>query len=217
MGEVRPRTRVYVDGLNFYYRAMRHGRFGAFRWLDVVRFCDALLRRNRVELVRYFTADIRSDLWNRGRYDRQQLYLRAIASDPRLVIHKGHFVHRTIVRPLAVHAPNPTDRPRFVRVWNDEEKGSDVNLASYLLRDGFMEEYEVAVVVSDDSDLVEPIRIVRRDLGLPVGVVQLRERSAFVSEGDFRIRPRRWHFERSHLPLEVECADGRVVSRPREW
>ena len=49
----------------------------------------------------------------------------------------------------------------MVRVWNLEEKGSDVNLPSYLLRDGFLGEYEAAVVISDDSDLVEPTQIGR--------------------------------------------------------
>ena len=105
----------------------------------------------------------------------------------------------------------------MVRVWNLEEKGSDVNLASYLLRDGFLGEYEAAVVISDDSDLVEPLRIVRRDIGKPVGIVQLRAKSAFAAEGDFRIHPRRWHFEHSQLPLELPLPNGRIVRRPPEW
>ncbi len=43
-----------------------------------------------------------------------------------------------------------------------EEKGSDVNIATYLLVDAFDDEYEAAVVVSNDSDLAEPIRIARQ-------------------------------------------------------
>ena len=31
----KPRTRVYVDGLNFYYAAFRRSRFERFKWLDV--------------------------------------------------------------------------------------------------------------------------------------------------------------------------------------
>ena len=50
-----------------------------------------------------------------------------------------------------------------------DEKGSDVNLASLLLADGFRRDYEVAVVISTDSDLALPMRIVRRQLQLPVG------------------------------------------------
>jgi hypothetical protein len=47
--------------------------------------------------------------------------------------------------------------PNVVYVWKTEEKGSDVNIATYLLLDGFQKSYEVAAVLSNDSDLVEPI------------------------------------------------------------
>jgi len=48
-----------------------------------------------------------------------------------------------------------------------EEKGSEVNLASHLLRDAFSKKFEVAVLITNDSDLAEPVRIVARELGLP--------------------------------------------------
>ena len=40
-----------------------------------------------------------------------------------------------------------------------EEKGSDVNLASHLLLDGFQQTRDTVVVFSNDSDLRVPIRI----------------------------------------------------------
>ena len=46
-------------------------------------------------------------------------------------------------------------------VWKTEEKGLDVNIASYLLVDGFKDDYEVAVVISGDSDLTTPIALAR--------------------------------------------------------
>ena len=52
-----------------------------------------------------------------------------------------------------------------------EEKGSDVNLATLLLTDGYEGDYEQALVISNDSDLAFPILIVREKLGKPVGVV----------------------------------------------
>jgi hypothetical protein len=58
-----------------------------------------------------------------------------------------------------------------VEVIKTEEKGSDVNLATYLLLDAFRQHCETAVVVSNDSDLKEPIALVQRELGIPVGVV----------------------------------------------
>ena len=56
-------------------------------------------------------------------------------------------------------AQQPAVGPRTVEILNAEEKGSDVNLASYLLLDGFEKDYEMAVVISNDSDLKLPIRM----------------------------------------------------------
>jgi len=48
-----------------------------------------------------------------------------------------------------------------VRILKTEEKGSDVNLAVHLLNDAWRDVYDCAVVVSNDSDLAESMRLVR--------------------------------------------------------
>ena len=73
--------------------------------------------------------------------------------------------------------------PTYVSVWDTEGKGSDVSLASFMLVDGFKSLYEVAVVVSDDSDLLDPVRLVRSELGLKVGVARVRVHRASVFRG----------------------------------
>ena len=77
---------------------------------------------------------------------------------------------------------------------NTEEKRTDVNLASYLLMDGYDGDYEQAVMVSNDSDLALPIEIVRDRLSRPVGAVnpntsrsgltpvELRETATFLRQ-----------------------------------
>jgi len=52
-----------------------------------------------------------------------------------------------------------------------EEKGSDVNLAAHLLNDAWKGLFETAVVFSNDTDLIEPIRMVTVERKLPVFVV----------------------------------------------
>jgi hypothetical protein len=70
--------------------------------------------------------------------------------------------------PLAYPQQNCPDPVYVVKTG---EKGSDVNLATYLLADAFQQDCEVAIVVSNDSDLVEPIKIARRKTGIDVGVL----------------------------------------------
>jgi hypothetical protein len=58
-----------------------------------------------------------------------------------------------------------------LKIHKTEEKGSDVNLAAYLLLDGFKNDYEAAAVITNDSDLVTPIKMVRDDLGKDIEVL----------------------------------------------
>jgi uncharacterized LabA/DUF88 family protein len=52
-----------------------------------------------------------------------------------------------------------------------EEKGSDVHLAVHLLNDAWKKLFDAAVVISNDTDLVTPIRMVSVEQGKPVFVV----------------------------------------------
>jgi hypothetical protein len=57
-------------------------------------------------------------------------------------------------------------RPEVAFVWKTEEKGFDVNLSAHLLRDALEGTFDVEVVLTNDTDLVEPIRIVTQQAGL---------------------------------------------------
>lgn len=220
MGQ-RPRARVYVDGFNFDYAAFNKGRgkYAAFRWLDVPRFFDVALRDLAVDRVRYFTAQVRPPPWRPFDFSattRQRKYLAVLSALPKMTVHRATFATWAVSRPLV---GDVGVEPEFVTVWDTKEKGSDVSLASHMLVDGFRGLYDVAVVVSDDSDLLDPVRLVREELGLRVGVVRIRadRASVFRQRVDFFRSVRRWHFATCQLPELVVLPDGRRVRRPAEW
>ncbi len=152
-----------MDGFNVYY-AIRHT---PYRWLDISRLARITVPNAEMRGIRYFTARIeaRDDP---DQPQRQEIYLRALRTIPELSIHFGQFrsnqVRMALVNP-------PLIGPKTALVWKTEEKGSDVNLAAYLLVDGFKARYEQAVVISNDSDLLEPIRMTRDELALQVIVL----------------------------------------------
>ena len=76
--------------------------------------------------------------------------------------------------PLAEPAPGG---PRFAKVVRTEEKGSDVNIAAHLVNDAYKGAFDVAVLVTNESDLLEPIRLVRRELSLQVGILNPHEQT----------------------------------------
>ncbi|MES0360821.1 MAG: NYN domain-containing protein [Anaerolineales bacterium] len=65
----------------------------------------------------------------------------------------------------------PPGQTKYVEVIKTEEKGSDVNLAVNLLNDGYQGKYQLATIVTNDSDLLSAVQIVQKDLGLKVGIL----------------------------------------------
>ena len=159
------KTNVYIDGFNLFYGALKDS---PHRWLNIASLAQKLAPKGQIVRVRYFTARISSRPGHPHAPLRQQSYLRALATLPGVSLHFGHFL---ITQPFMPLANPPATGPKTVKVIKTEEKGSDVNLATYLLVDAFTGDFDQAIVVSNDSDLCEPIRIVRDDFGLPVHVV----------------------------------------------
>lgn len=160
------RTNVYVDGFNLYYGALRRT---PYRWLDLRELCLRLLGPGHtLHRIRYFTADVKPSPSDQHKDIRQQTYQRALRTLPEIEIHKGRFVRNRHWMPLTNPVVGILQRIRVERV---EEKGSDVNLATYLVLDAAQRDFQAAFVLSHDTDLVEPIRLVRQTLSLPVHVV----------------------------------------------
>lgn len=154
---------VYVDGFNLYYRGLRHT---PHKWLDIQQLAQEFLEPvDTVEKIRYFTADVSPRSGDLGAPLRQQAYLRALKTLPQLSIHKGRFLPKTKTRPLV------SDPTTYVEVHDTEEKGSDVNLASHLLNDGFNNRFDIALIITQDTDLCEPIRMIKEDVGKIAGVL----------------------------------------------
>jgi uncharacterized LabA/DUF88 family protein len=127
-----------------------------------------LLPNDQIVAIRYFTALVAARPDDPQQPQRQQAYLRALRTIPGVVVHLGHYLSHPVRMPLA---NPPLIGPRTVEVIRTEEKGSDVKLATYLLLDAFKGRCDTAVVISNDSDLLEPIRVVEQELGVKVGIV----------------------------------------------
>jgi hypothetical protein len=152
-------VRVYVDGFNLYYGALKARP--ASRWLDLVALSHLLRPGDAIDAVRYFTARVNGDQ-DPAAPGPQKLYLTALSTLPSVTIHFGQFRTHPVGMPLANPAPG---RNPIAQVLKTEEKGSDVNPATYLLPDGFDGLYESARVISDDSDLEAPISEANRRFG----------------------------------------------------
>jgi uncharacterized LabA/DUF88 family protein len=103
---------------------------------------------------------------------RQDVYWRALRTIPQIEIIEGHFVAWPKLLPQYPFAylPNRVG-PQKVQIHKAEEKGSDVNLASYLIYDNCKSLADESIVISNDSDLALAIEIVTTKLKRPVTIV----------------------------------------------
>src|SRR6187549_147954 len=193
------RVGAYIDGFNLYRGARRlcgQGQPG-WRWLDVRALiedsfsADWRSRGAILDRVVYCTARV-SGLRDPTSPRDQDVYIRAMKANGSIdAVEFGNFVSRVKYAPLAVK--RPSGKPELVRpTWpiqvqdgssgsrhseavfiasylRQEEKASDVNVATHLLLDVLREDVEAAVVVSNDSDLKLPIREARQRV--PVGLI----------------------------------------------
>lgn len=155
-------TNVYVDGFNLYYGAVSRT---PYKWLNVATMCQILFPGININRIRYFTARVKGLPHDPKAPFRQGIYLRALRTIPNLETIRGRFVAWPRLMPqfpLAYLDPQspPQKPPQNVQVLRMEEKRSDVNLASHLLLDCFDNDFDEAIVVSNDSDLTLPIEIV---------------------------------------------------------
>jgi hypothetical protein len=215
-------TIVYIDALNLYYRALKRT---SHKWLNLEALVHASLPSTcKIIGINYYTADVS------GRVDsqapnRQHAYLRALKSLPLVSIYKGNFstnqIWAGLVQPPDFRPPFivPTGAvPNVAFVWKTEEKGSDVNLGAHLVRDAFQKRFETAAVLTDDTDLTEPIRIVAQELRMPVVLLTPTNRpgkSLTIHCVDVRhIAP---YLGPSQFPNPVVLPNGKRVAKPSSW
>ena len=170
-----------------------------------------MLQKNEVVRVKYFTAIVKSWTADPTKQIRQQTYLRAVTTIPRIQVFLGSFQAHAVKRPRA-------DGSGSVEVIDMKEKGSDVNLATELFVDGFTGAYDVAAIVSNDSDLVAPIRAVRTHLKKAVGIINPHQRQSVELKNcaSFINEVRTWALRQSLLPPVLSDANG-DIHKPSGW
>lgn len=170
------RVGAYIDGLNVYYggRQLCGRDAPGWRWLDLDALVQRLISRNRrwsaagarVERIVYCTALVSGQV-DPSAHSRQQAYLGALGFNPAVHIELGTFV----TRPARGAS---TKDGTFAEIEVQEEKGSDVNVASHLLIDLHTGQIDAAILMTNDSDLRLPAAHARSLV--PVGTVNPRGR-----------------------------------------
>ena len=169
-----------------------------------------MLPKDDIVRVRYFTSLVKPRAHDPEISSRQLTYLRALRTLPTLTIHYGTFLMHVDRRPLA-------DGSGYVDILMVSEKGSDVNLASHMVNDAHKGDCDTAVLITNDTDLREPMRIVRNELGKTVGVLNPQKfMNQKLAESNFKKQIRPGVLALSQFPDEMEDSEG-SFHKPASW
>jgi uncharacterized LabA/DUF88 family protein len=195
---------MFVDGFNLYHGL--HEKTGRkYLWLDLRQLATSLLKPDqRLVAVHYFTARVRNNPLSAA---HQAQYLGALRCTNVHVV-EGRFQEKT------------QECRSCGGQWTSyEEKETDVNLCVALLEAARLREFDVALIVSGDSDMVPAVRSVRHmrsDVRLVAAFPPMRfsdelKRAVHASlhVGIAKIR-------QAQLPDHVTDGD-RTYHRPKYW
>jgi uncharacterized LabA/DUF88 family protein len=203
--KIKERVIAYIDGFNLYF-GMREAGLDNCRWLNVSKLVSSLLKSHQ-ELVeiKYFTSRVSN---SPDKQKRQSTYIDALESTKIKIIYGNY-------------QDNSTECKRCGHIWRTaKEKMTDVNIATAMMVDAFTDQYDMAMLISGDSDLTPPIKEVHRlfkNKRVFIAFPPKRHNNsmALVAKGSEIIGRKK--LVDSQFTEEVESKTGYILRIPKEW
>ena len=200
------RVIAYIDGDNLYY-GLRDARLHTSRWLDLRGVCESLLKPGqRLDLVRYFTTSVRNDP---DAAKRQATFIDALRATGGIEIDFGLFLSKTA-----------TCRSCNAQWTASEEKRTDVNIAVRFLNDAHDDRFDLAILISGDSDLVPIVESVRQRYPRKRVIVASppkRWSTALAQSAHVAFQVSRAAIRSNRLPDPVITPEGVELRAPAGW
>lgn len=211
---------LYVDGFALYKGLLQY-RYPKYKWLDLAALADRLFHQYEVTQVRYFTARLKPLPNDPQMPQRQQAYLRALETRPRITTHYGTYILSKQWLPVHPQEMRPDGKVKTVRVKRPEEKGSDVSLASHLMMDAFRDRADLYAVLTNDSDLVTPLKLISTEGRRRVALVSIAGEHYNKAFNDIDLATirivREGSLRESQLLPRFKDAAGRWIHKPSTW
>ena len=199
------RIGFFIDGFNVYH-SLIDGRLSKYKWLDYSKLASLFVRSSdEISEIFYFTA---YTTWDQAKVARHKLYVQALRSKGIKVV-LGEFKRK-----------DKKCRKCKQIYQTFEEKKSDVNIAIKLFEGAIKDLYDIAVIISGDSDLTPAIDAVKTTfpdkqvyLVVPVG----RRAESLKTTVDFAMKMKEKHLRSSQFPDTVDLGGGKTISKPASW
>jgi len=199
------KVNVYIDGFNFYY-GLKSKYWKKYYWLDIVAFYELFMKEGQILNKVYYCTAAPHDI---SKKKRQSAFLTANRNNPKFEVIYGKFLKKEV-------------RYGGVTYHTFEEKQTDVNIAVNLIRNVVLNNCQTSIIVSADSDLVPPIKLVRElnsDHRIFFHFPPNRHSANLQNLADAVINLERYEsrFKLCILPNTVILSNGYTVDRPTSW
>ena len=200
------RVIVYIDGFNLYFGLKSKG-WKRYYWLNLKKLAENILNSTQsLIFTKYFTSRISEPP---SKVKRQGIYLEALETLDNFKIYYGHYLSnpRTCKKCGNIEAvPN--------------EKMTDVNIAVEMLSDAYEDNFDNAILISADSDLVGPIQSILRLFPQKRVVIAFPpDRFSFalkeIASASFTIGRKK--IAENVFPNEVTKKNGYILKKPERW
>lgn len=201
----KDRVITYIDGFNLYF-GLKDRNWKRYYWLNLQALSlNLLIPGQLLALTKYFTTRVSN---SPSKVKRQGTYIEALETLDNFRIFYGHYMPnvRTCPRCLCIHSV-------------PKEKSTDVNIAVEMLTDAFEDKYDIALLISADSDLVGAVKSILRLTDKKVVVAFPPERFSSelssVASASFTIGRRK--LAQSMFPDKVTKTNGFILEKPERW
>ena len=212
------RVMFFIDGFNVYHsldvydiitknsKDYYYYKYRKYLWLDFLTLSERFIRKqDSISGVHYFSAYA---TWKPQSMKRHRILVDALQSRGVNVV-MGKF----------------KEKDRHCKKCGGffkarEEKQTDVNIAIYLFKEAYADNYDTAILMTNDTDLMPEIKIVKgtfpeKKIGVlfPIG----RWSTELKHARDFWRKVAKKDLSKSQFPDQVELPTGTILTRPQPW
>ncbi len=199
---------ILIDGFNVYHALQKDENLHKYKWLDYCKLAKCFVpSKDKIVDVYYFTAFAH---WNQRKMAKHKIYLKAL----------------TMAGVKAVFGKFK-DKDHRCRICGEgystfEEKQTDVNIAITLFRLAISNDFDTAILITGDTDLVPAVEAIRRtfpDKQIGVVVPIGRKAKELIDVCDFHMKMKEKHLRTSQFPdtIVLDPQKNIVLQKPSNW
>jgi uncharacterized LabA/DUF88 family protein len=200
-----PRVAFFIDGFNVYHALDEQKKYWKYKWLNYAKLATCYITtKDTVNNIFYFSA---LAYWNPEKVRRHNILISGLK----------HFGVEVILGEFKLKDKKCRSCHCLYQTY--EEKQTDVNISIKLFQEAIYDNYDTAIIISGDSDLIPALKVVKttfptKQIGIiiPIG----RRAESLKNTADFYMKMKEKHLASSQFDNPFDIGSD-ILQRPSHW